>query len=310
MSADALRVRRARVAIYGPVATGVFGIALVVAGAVGFTLSQGSAGSSPPASSPVGSVSEPSTQGAFILVGVDAHVYPLGNLAQPRFALSSASDKVPAAPAKSRIVGAAGASSGGLWLATADGHVYASTAAALGSATLGRGAARITGITNAANGNGYRLVAADGHVYSFGVPARGQITSNRNAARIVGIASSPNDGYWIARSDGTVTSVGAPTLGHLRLRAGAAPVVGIAASPDGRGYWLATADGHVFAFGVAGHGELAGTHARPHIVGIAPSGRGGYWLTATDGRVYPFDAPTFATGSARPPAPIVAILPY
>jgi hypothetical protein len=335
MTSDAIRVRRARVAIYGPAATGVFGVLLLVAGAVGFTRIQfhdatthvdsgtpATAGTdarpgvhpapaptsppAPPAGPGQASISSP-TQGRFLLVGADAELYAIGDLSSPRAGVSS-----PAGSPGRRIIGAAVAATGGAWLATADGHVYASNAPDLGGVTLPRGAGAIVGIASAVGGRGYRLVGSDGHVYSVGAPGRGSLATPKSAARVVGIATSAKDGYWIARSDGTVGHFGgAPALGGTRLALGAARVVGMSATLDGTGYWLATTDGHVHAYGAPFRGDLATRHIADHVVAIAPSAMDGYWLTNADGRVYAFGAPTFDTPPATGPgAAIVAIIPY
>jgi len=325
VTSDAIRVRRARVAIYGPVATGVFGVLLLVSGAIGFTRIQfddatthvdtqptpaspgdngsGNAGGLPGQSS----ISAP-TQGRFLLVGADARLYAIGDLAHPRAATPGSTA---AGAAGGRIIGAAVAATGGTWLARADGHVFASDAPDLGGVTLRPGAARIVAIASSADGRGYRLVAADGHVYSVGAPDRGSDAPSKNTAPVVGIATSTKDGYWIARADGSVSSFGAPTLGHLRLPPAASSVVAISATLDGAGYWLATADGHVHGYGAPFRGDLGTRHITARIVAIAASAMDGYWLTTADGQVHAFGAPTFATSEAgKPRAPIIAILPY
>jgi hypothetical protein len=342
MTSDAIRVRRARVAIYGPAATGAFGVLLLVAGAVGFTRVQfhdatthaGSGtpataapdgrvgarvganpvpGPSSPAAQPAppgapgqASISAP-TQGRFLLVGADAQLYAIGDLSNPRAGVSGSAGT----PGR-RIIGAAVAATGGAWLATADGHVYASNAPDLGGVTLPRGAGAIVGIASAVGGHGFRMVGSDGRVYAVGAPTRGSLATAKSAARVVGIATSAHDGYWIARSDGTVARFGAaPALGGTRLATGAARIVGMSATLDGTGYWLATTDGHVHAYGAPFRGDLATQHIHDKVVAIAPSAMDGYWLTNADGRVYPFGAPTFdtppATGSG---AAIVAMIPY
>jgi hypothetical protein len=322
VTAVAIRVRRARVAIYGPVATGGFGVLLLVAGAVGFTRLQFDAAThvdsaAPPASTPAPSAPTPAapgppsisapTQGRFLLVGADAALYAIGDLSSPRAGVS-----IPAGSAGRRIVGAAVAATGGAWLATADGHVYASNAPNLGGVTLPRGAPAIVGIASAAGGHGYRLVAADGHVYSVGARDRGSLAPGKRTARAVGIATSITDGYWIALADGSVAHFGAPALGGMSLNAfPRVPVVAISATLDGTGYWLTTADGHVHASSAPFRGDLATQRIHDRIVAIAPSAMDGYWLTNADGRVYAFGAPTFDTPpSAAPGAPIVAIVPY
>jgi len=318
MTANASRVRRARVAIFGPLVAGVAGVLLIAGGAIGsaFTdVGTAQVGSPTPAPPAAPAVEEPATQGAFILVGADGQVYALGDLGQPRLATSTPGEKSPAAPPKEPIIGAAGASTGGMWLATATGRVYASTAPSLGNASLSKNAAPIVGIAATVGGRGYRLAASDGRVYDFGAKPVARSSAVQHAlaekADIVGIATAANGGYWLAHRNGAVTAVGTRALGHLTVPAHAASVVGIAATSDATGYWLVTADGRVHAFGAPSKGDLAHSREKARIVGIAPSGDDGYWLAAADGTVYAFGAPTFAhDAGAEPSAPIVAILPY
>jgi hypothetical protein len=319
MSAEALRVqqvRRARVAIFGPGITGLIGVVLAGVGAIGFAITHDTATVRVDSPSAVSGNGAPglaggsaaiSTHGRFLLVGADSRLYPLGDLAHPLISSAGAVSSSRSEP----IIGAAPAAAGGVWLATSDGHVYASNVPAPGGVTLTTHAARIVGIASAVGGRGYRLVAADGHVYAVGAPSRGEYSLTNHTARVVGIATSAGDGYWIALSDGTVSPFGAPALGRLNLDAQASPVVGVASALDGSGYWLATADGHVHAYGVPFRGDLSTGRARVHVVAIAASAQGGYWLTTADGKVFPFAAPMFGGGVAQKPrAPIVAIVPF
>ncbi len=318
MTVDAVRarqVRHARIAIFGPAATGLVGVVLIVAGTIGYVSTRESSARTTPVTPSLDVPATPPRDG-FALVGADGRLYPLGDLTRPPLATSSAGADAAAAAAarrpRARIVGAAGAFTGGVWMAATDGHVYAVNAPALGDVALGNGAAPVVGIASAADGHGYRVARSDGHVFTLGAPVRPEPAVATTKARVVGIAAAPtSDGYWLARSDGTVVAVGAPRLGGVKLAAGAARVVGIAATPDGRGYWLATSDGHVYAFGAPFRGDLPSTHVRGRVVGIAGSSAGGYWLTGADGRVYTFGAqPSSLPSRAKPSAPIVAIIPY
>ena len=272
MTADAIRVRRARVAVYGPAATGLIGAALLVSGTIGLAVHE--FGGSTAAQTQAPAVVQPATpaapapaitpdspalpvHGQLELVGADARLYPVGDLAQPLIGIP------PRTLGRERIVGAARAATGGAWLATADGHVYSAGAHPFGGATLAKTAARIVGIATAADGRGYRLVSADGHVYSFGVPGRGEHVVGKGAAPAIGIGSAAGDGYWVAYADGTVAAFNAPSLGNAKLARTAARVVAITGSLDGRGYWLATSDGRVHTFGVPYRGDLVSTHVPP-----------------------------------------------
>ena len=159
------------------------------------------------------------------------------------------------------VVGAAPTSNGrGMWLAGADGGVFA-----LGRARF-RGAAAGLGLNEP----------------------------------ITGICSSTSDGYWLTGRDGGVFAFGdAPFLGAARTHRPNAPVVSMAAHPDGKGYWQVSSDGGVFAFGSAGfHGSLGAIRLAAPIVDLAPTASGdGYWLLGADGGVFAFGDAAFL-GSA------------
>ena len=118
MSADALQVRRARLAIYGPPTTAIAGALLAAIGILGFALTHDETTTPPSfdAAAPPASIGAPAATAAatYLLVAADGHVYS-----------STSPDHAVAAPkgARAPIVGAAAAAGGGLWIATADGHV-------------------------------------------------------------------------------------------------------------------------------------------------------------------------------------------
>jgi len=159
-----------------------------------------------------------------------------------------------------------------LWLAAADGGVFARNGAGFyGSAGNLRLQAPIVGITSLSEGEGYWLVASDGGIFAFG-----------------------SAGFY-------------GSTGGIKLRK---PVVGMASTPTGRGYWLVAADGGVFTFGDASfHGSAAGRTLSAPIVSIAPSRRGGgYYLLARDGSIFRFgDAEDFGQGrgSSSPATPVL-----
>jgi hypothetical protein len=114
-------------------------------------------------------------------------------------------------------VGVASAGSGGYWVATADGGVWAFGAPFFGSMGGTPLNAPVVGIAATPDDGGYWLVASDGGVFSFGD----------------------------ARFFGSVP-VALPPGASLNQ-----PVVGIASSQDGLGYWMVARDGGIFAFGDA-----------------------------------------------------------
>ncbi|MEW6473338.1 MAG: hypothetical protein AB1679_13785 [Actinomycetota bacterium] len=212
------------------------------------------------------------------------------------------------------VAGGAGAgpgiSSGGYWLAGADGGVFTvGDAPFLGSA--GGLALRrpIVGAAATPNRRGYWLVAADGGIFSFG-DARffGSTGGIRLNQPIVGMAATPTGaGYWLVAADGGIFSFGDArffgSTGGIRLNR---PIVGMASTPTGAGYWLVAADGGIFSFGDARFfGSTGGSRLARPIVGMAatPSGRG-YRLVASDGGIFAFGDAAFLGSAADPAAPI------
>ncbi len=295
MSADALRLRRARRAIYGPPTLALVGVALVAAGVFGLATHE----SSTPNTS-AASLVPPATVDAaqsFVLVDARGRLYPGGT--------ADAANVVKAVvPKNATVVAAAVAPDGGHWLATSDGRVIAVGTESLGQHKVSRRSSPIVGIA-AAPTRGYWLARADGHVYAFGTRHRGDL-AGKHHARVVDIAATPDGGYWLAMSDGKVkgfaTSRKGSAVGRRNPR-----IVGIAAAPTG-GYWLAGIDGRVYPVDAPRRGDASRAKLRAPVAGIAPSPDGGYWLTTTDGRVYTFGTtatpPSTPAGAAR----IVAIV--
>jgi hypothetical protein len=177
-----------------------------------------------------------------------------------------------------QVVGiAADTATGGYWLATSNGAVYAFDAPEYGSASEIDLHHPVVGITAGPGGDGYWLVASDGGVFSFGkvdfYGSTGSIHLNRP---IVGIASTPDgEGYWLVASDGGVFSFGQSrffgSTGGIKLKE---PIVGMATTSSGNGYWLAAADGGVFTFGRAAFFGSAAV-SDPVVIGIVLE-TGGY----------------------------------
>jgi hypothetical protein len=299
MTVDAMRLRRARRAIYGPPIAGLLGVACIAIGVLGlatYATSDTTTSTNtlvPPLTLDVAS--------SFVLVDANGLLYPGG------VADNSSAGK-PAIPRGAKIVAAATArtpAGNGRWLATSDGRVIGVGVRSLGpQRPLPRGIPAMVGIAAAQNG-GYWLARADGRVYAFGAPQYGDLSKKRGVA-VVGIAAAPDDGYWLATSDGKVTGFATPKRGAA-VRGRVAPIVGIAASPGG-GYWLASRDGHVYAFDAPRRGDAARLKLRTHVAAIAASPSGGYWLTTTNGQVYPFGIPK-AKGPFSHTGTIVAVVP-
>jgi L,D-transpeptidase-like protein/putative peptidoglycan binding protein len=191
------------------------------------------------------------------------------------------------------LVGMAASPTGGYWLASADGGVFAYGAPFHGSAGGTRLAQPIVGMA-AAPGGGYWLVARDGGVFSYGGAGFfGSTGGQRLNQPVVGMAATPTgNGYWLVAADGGLFAFGdAGFFGSASPYRPQRPVTGMAVSSTGRGYWLASADGGVFAFGDAaflgsGSGRVPPGKA---VVAIAPvsvpvggPASAGYWLLSAD----------------------------
>ncbi len=198
------------------------------------------------------------------------------------------------------VVGVAAGSTGGYWVVTSDGGVWAYGAPFFGSTGGTPLNAPVVGIASTPDHGGYWLVASDGGVFAFGdakffgsIPGVLPPGVSLNEP-IVGMASTPDGkGYWMVARDGGVFAFGDAhfwgSMGGTPLNK---PVVGMAANDTG-GYWLVAADGGVFSFRATFYGSLGGIPLASPVTGMAvTSDAGGYWMVAGDGGVFAFgDAP-------------------
>ena len=142
-------------------------------------------------------------------------------------------------------------------------------------------------------------------------PFYGSMGGRPLSAPIVGMAVKDDaSGYWLVASDGGVFSFGGATFhGSMAGRRLNAPIVGMAAHPSGHGYWLVAADGGVFAFGDASYyGSTGSIRLRQPIVGIGSRSSSGYYLVAADGGVFAFGLPFFGSaGGKQLSSPIVGV---
>jgi hypothetical protein len=206
--------------------------------------------------------------------------------------------QAPAVVRRAYAAAAAVAPSGGFWLVSPGGGVYAFDGAAYHGGVGGlRLTAPIVGMAATRGGGGYWLVASDGGIFALGdAPYHGSMGGRRLDAPVVGMAATPDaGGYWLVASDGGIFAFGSAVFrGSTGAVALTSPIVGMAPAGDGAGYWLVAADGGVFAFGSAAyHGSVAGLRLNALVGGIVPTATGGgYWLWGQDGGVYAFgDAP-------------------
>ena len=138
------------------------------------------------------------------------------------------------------FVGAA-ATTGGYWLAAADGGVFSAGVPFYGSAGGTRLNAPVVGMAATPDGRGYWLVASDGGVFTYG-DARfyGSAGGTHLDAPVVGMAADvATGGYWLVAADGGVFAFGAPFYGSMGGAPGDDRFFAVAATPGGAGYLLA-----------------------------------------------------------------------
>ena len=182
---------------------------------------------------------------------------------------------------------------GSYWLATGNGQVLPSGAAAQYAAPAGRALpSHVVGMAATPDGHGYWLVTKSGQPYPFGdARSYGSAANSDLAAPIVGLAATPDGrGYWLATSSGSVYAFGdAHYYGSERGSDLVSPIVGIAGAPSGRGYWLVAKNGGVLSFGQATYYGSADRFAPSPVVAFmpAPDG-GGYWVVSANGAVTGF----------------------
>jgi len=98
---------------------------------------------------------------------------------------------------------------GGYWLVTRRGGVYAFHAPNHGSVGGRRLASPVVGMAALPDGSGYWLAGANGAVYAYGVPSHGSAAHEHLSSRVVGMATnSAGGGYWLAEASGTILRFG------------------------------------------------------------------------------------------------------
>ncbi|HEX7459447.1 MAG TPA: polysaccharide deacetylase family protein [Acidimicrobiales bacterium] len=153
---------------------------------------------------------------------------------------------VPGAPTTTRLrfTGlAADPSSGGYWLAAADGGVFSYAGAPYLGSLPGLGitpAAPVSALAATSTGHGYWMAGADGGVFTFGDAGfYGSMGAKPLNQPVVGIASDPaTGGYWMVGADGGVFAFDAPFYGSRGAAGGPDRFFAIAATSGGAGYLL------------------------------------------------------------------------
>jgi hypothetical protein len=117
-------------------------------------------------------------------------------------------------PLAAPVTGITANPTGGYWLVSADGGVYAFGVPFLGSAA-GVADQSVVGIASAPSGTGYWEVSADGGVFSYGSATfYGSAADLHLAAPVVGITpDAATGGYWLVAGDGGMFSFNAPFVG-------------------------------------------------------------------------------------------------
>ena len=97
---------------------------------------------------------------------------------------------------------------GGYWLASANGDVFAFNAPDDGSLEGKKLSKPIVGIEAAPDGSGYRLVSSTGRVFCFKEKYEGDLVGHRLAGPVVDIVADGVNGYWIEDAGGQVVPFG------------------------------------------------------------------------------------------------------
>ena len=97
---------------------------------------------------------------------------------------------------------------GGYWLASGNGDVFAFNAPDDGSLESKKLAKPLVGIEAASDGSGYRLVSSTGRVFCYKVKCEGSLVGRHLAGPVVAIVADGVNGYWILDAAGQVFPFG------------------------------------------------------------------------------------------------------
>ena len=122
---------------------------------------------------------------------------------------------------------------GGYWVVTSRGAVYAEDAPDYGSPATHHLPSPIVAMAAAPHGSGYWLAASNGRVYSYGAAFHGSASNRHLWSPVVGIAaSSSGNGYWLASADGTILRFGnVGSYGKVPAEAHSEPITAFSSVP-------------------------------------------------------------------------------
>ncbi len=166
-------------------------------------------------------------------------------------------------------------SSGGYWLVSADGGVFAyGDALFYGAANTIALNSPVVGMSSTPDGKGYWLVSADGGVFAYGDALfYGAANTTTLPNKVVSIASdSSGTGYLVTTASGQVIAFGSASA--FGVSAGFSnSIVDMHPTSDGNGYWLVDKNGLLINTGDASfQGSAAGLALQSPIVGVSPVG--------------------------------------
>ena len=161
----------------------------------------------------------------YFVVAADGSVYAFGNA---KYRGSRGGQ-----PTDGAVVGiAVNPLSGGYWIATSQGAVYAEGAPNWGSAAGLKLASPIVSIAAWPNGAGYWLAAQNGDVYSYGLGRRLEVSRECPLACRRHRADPSGNGYWLATANGSVIHPGVSrSYGELAAWSHSEPVTAFGSVP-------------------------------------------------------------------------------
>jgi len=153
---------------------------------------------------------------------------------------------------------------GGYWIARANGTVYGFDAPRLGSFATTASSGPVVAIAAIPNGQGYYLVTANGDVSAYGLALTYGNFTVPSGQTVAAIAPTPNGlGYYLVTKQGTIAAFGDAQLYGPAVVQTSSPIAAMAVSTNGFGYWTISSSGTVVAAGNASAG----------LVNVAPGSK-------------------------------------